>query len=91
MEIHVSYYAKPGRREEFLRKLSTEGIIDAIRRERGCLRYDYYLSCQNENEILLLEQWESEDAQRIHMQQPHMQKLAAIKADCIAQTDIRKL
>lgn len=41
LTLYVRYLAKPGCRESFLRQLTTEGIIDAIRREDGCLRYDY--------------------------------------------------
>ena len=40
MRIFVNYFAKPGRREEFLRRVVEEGILTAIRREEGCLRYD---------------------------------------------------
>ena len=33
LTLYVRYLAKPGCRESFLRQLTTEGIIDAIRRE----------------------------------------------------------
>ena len=64
LTLYVRYLAKPGCRETFLRQLTTHGIIDAIRREDGCLRYDYFLSVQNADEILLVEQWESEEKQQ---------------------------
>ena len=38
LTLYVRYLAKPGCRETFLRQLTTHGIIDAIRREDGCLR-----------------------------------------------------
>ena len=60
LKLSVNYFAKPGRWEEFLRRVVEEGILTAIRREEGCLRYDYYLSCQNEDEILLLEAWDTD-------------------------------
>ena len=47
LTLYVRYLAKPGCRETFLRQLTTHGIIDAIRREDGCLRYDYFLPVQN--------------------------------------------
>ena len=61
LKLSVNYFAKPGRREEFLRRIVESGILTAIRKEDGCLRYDYYLSCQNEDEILLIEEWESRE------------------------------
>ena len=75
LTLYVRYLAKPGCRESFLRQLTTEGIIDAIRREDGCLRYDYFLSVQNADEILLVEQWESEEKQQVHLRTAHMDRL----------------
>ena len=90
MKITLQYFAKPGRREEFLHRIVTGGILDAIRKEDGCQRYDYYLSCQNEDEVLLLEEWESEAQQQVHMEQEHMKQLMEIKNDCIADTRLQK-
>ena len=41
-------------------------------------------------EILLLEEWESEAHQRLHMEQEHMKRLMDIKNDCIAETRVQK-
>ena len=90
LKLSVNYCAKPGRREEFLRRIVEDGILAAIRAEEGCLRYDYYLSCQNEDEILLLEEWDTAEHQRTHMEQEHMKRLRVIKDDCIADTQLHK-
>ena len=90
LKLSVNYFAKPGRREEFLRRIVEDGILAAIRAEEGCLRYDYYLSCQNEDEILLLEEWDTAEHQRTHMGQEHMKRLRVIKDDCIADTQLHK-
>ena len=88
LKLSVNYFAKPSRREEFLRRIVEGGILAAIRAEEGCLRYDYYLSCQNEDEILLLEEWDTAEHQRVHMEQEHMKRLRVIKEDCIAETQL---
>ena len=88
LKLSVNYFAKPGRREEFLRRIVEGGILAAIRAEEGCLRYDYYLSCQNEDEILLLEEWDTAEHQRVHMEQEHMKRFRVIKEDCIAETQL---
>lgn len=90
LKLSVNYFAKPGRREEFLRRIVEGGILAAIRAEEGCLRYDYYLSCQDEDEILLLEEWDTAEHQRTHMEQEHMKRLRIIKDDCIADTQLHK-
>ena len=84
LTLYVRYLAKPGCRESFLRQLTTEGIIDAIRREDGCLRYDYFLSVQNADEILLVEQWQTEEKQQAHLRTPHMDRLRRLKSEYVA-------
>ena len=59
LTLYVAYTAKPGCRETFVRQIVMEGIADTIRREEGCIRYDYYFSAQQEDEILLVEQWQT--------------------------------
>ncbi len=91
LTLHVTYTAKPGCREAFVRKIVTKGILAAIRAEDGCLAYDYYFSAQDENVVLLIERWESEAHQRVHMSQPHMADLRKIKEEYIAQTHLAKV
>ena len=35
LKLSVNYFAKPGRREEFLRRIVESGILSAIRGEDG--------------------------------------------------------
>ena len=79
LTLLVTYTAKSGCREQFVRDIVTQGVLTAIRAEEGCLLYDYYFSAQDENVVLLMERWESEAHQRTHMTQPHMADLRAIK------------
>lgn len=84
--INVVYTAKPGKREDFLAELAACGLPETIRREAGCLQYDYYLSVGDSDQVLLLEKWTDRDAQKVHLAQPHMAQIAAIKERCIAGT-----
>lgn len=89
--LYVKYQAKPGCRETFVRQIVEKGILTAIRQEPGCLAYDYYFSAQDENELLLIERWQSAEHQRVHMQQPHMQQLRAIKEQYVDSTTLGKV
>lgn len=86
LTLFVKYTAKPGMRETFVRTLVEKGIVTAIRNETGCICYDYYFSAQDENVVLLVEKWESAEHQRIHMTQPHMAELMAIKEQYVSDT-----
>ena len=57
----------------------------------GLPAYDYYFSAQDENELLLIERWQSAEHQRVHMQQPHMQQLRAIKEQYVDSTTLGKV
>lgn len=41
--------------------------------------YEYYFSADRENEILLLEKWESKEHQQKHACKPHLSQLGKIK------------
>ena len=81
--IYVSFKCRPGMREAFVERVTREGILDKIRHEDGCLRYDYYLATENDTELLLLEAWESKRHQEIHITQPHMDDLRVFNDDYI--------
>ena len=84
--IYVKFECLPQKREEFIRRVKTEGVLEAIRGEDGCIRYDYYLSEKDPNELLLLEQWETKQHQQIHLTQPHMAQLREFKGEYITNT-----
>ena len=77
--LHVIYRCKPGMAETFVKTVREQGLQDLIRKENGCLQYDYTLSLEEADTIVLLERWTSAEAQEIHMTQPHMAKLAELK------------
>lgn len=88
--LTVVYTAKPGMRETFVEEVVAAGIIEKIRAEEGCLAYDYYVSEDDADRLMLIEKWASEEHQQTHMTQPHMQDLAAIKARYIDETKIER-
>lgn len=84
--IYVKFTCLPEKRESFIQRVKAEGVLAAIRAEDGCLRYDYYLSEKDPNELLLIERWASREHQQIHLTQPHMDRLRSFKAQYITDT-----
>lgn len=89
--IYVKFTCLPEKREAFIRKAKETGVLDAIRAEDGCIRYDYYLSEKDPNELLLIEQWETKEKQQIHISQPHMDTLRGFKGDYITDTKLGEI
>ena len=84
--IYVKFTCLPQKREAFIQKVTQTGVLAAIRAEEGCVKYDYYLSEKDPNELLLIEQWETKQHQQIHISQPHMAQLRSFKGDYITDT-----
>ncbi len=84
--IFVKFECLPNKREAFIEKVKETGVLDAIRAEDGCIRYDYYLSEKDPNGLLLIEQWESKQHQQVHIEQPHMDTLRSFKGEYIINT-----
>lgn len=84
--IYVKFTCLPQKREGFIQRMKETGILEAIRAEDGCKKYDYYLSEKDPNEILLIEQWETKEHQQVHMTQPHMARMKEFKGDYITKT-----
>ena len=86
----VTYTAKPGKRRDYLNALTDSGILNKVREENGCLSYDFYESVEQEDTLLLFEQWQDAGCQKIHMEQSHMKEAMAIKDQYIDQTTLVK-
>lgn len=86
--IYVIFDCFEGKREAFVEKVKAEGLVDAIRAEDGCIRYDFYFSEKDKNQILLIEEWESKEKQQIHVNQPHMANFREIKKGYIGNTTL---
>ncbi len=90
MILHVMYKTIDGKREDFINKINETNILDLIRKEDGCISYDYYLDVNNKNVILLVEEWENKDKQQVHLKQEHMKRLGEIKNKYVLETTVRE-
>lgn len=91
LRLLVTYTAKHDQRSAFLQAVLQSGLPEIVRREDGCLRYDYFLSAERPDELLLIEEWASAEQQQTHLRQPHMQQLKQQKEQYIAETDVQTL
>lgn len=84
--LNITYHCKPGKRDAFLEALSKEGIGHASRMDEGNLKYDYYLSADDENELMLVEKWEDAETLSAHGKKPHLQRLGELKKEFVEET-----
>ena len=88
--LNVTYKCKPGMNKAFLAKLNEEGLGAACRAEDGNIKYDYFTSTDDSDELLLIEKWRDADALAAHGRQPHFARLREIKDEFVTETIIEK-
>jgi len=88
--LHVTYTCRAGAAEQFVSALKESGLQSAVCAEAGCLQYDYHLSCEAPDTVVLLEHWESAEALAVHAAQPHMAQIMALKDSYVLHTKVEK-
>jgi len=90
MVLNVTYTVKSGCAKAFYDEANAAGIPQKSRAEAGCLRYEYYLPMEKENELLLIEVWKDHAAQKAHMETEHFKQLGGIKAKYVLETKMEE-
>lgn len=86
----VTYKFKPETRNLFIKEITESKVLDTIRAEAGCISYNYFYDTENDDQILLVEKWESEELQQAHLKQPHMDIVKGIKEKYVTETTVEK-
>lgn len=77
--VNLRYTGKNGSARAFAEEMTKSGTVDAIRKENGNLRYEYYLSFDDPETVLLVDEWEDQEAIDRHHASPMMQKIAELR------------
>ncbi|MBQ6265036.1 MAG: antibiotic biosynthesis monooxygenase [Clostridia bacterium] len=86
--LNVYYYVKEGMMQSFVDELDKNCIAEQCIKETGCLQYDYFISKESPDSVLLLiERWQNAEAQKIHTTQPHFKLLQELKAKYVEKTE----
>ena len=77
--VYLRYTGKNGSARCFAQEMTASGTVAAIRAEAGNLRYEYYLSLDDPETILLIDQWRDQAAIDAHHASPMMQTISALR------------
>ncbi len=91
MKLHVIYTVKDGLKKDYYEALKASGAPDKVCAEDGCLQYEYRPEEGPDSELHLYEEWTSEAAQKIHLTQPHMADIRALKERYCTDTRLIRL
>ena len=77
--VNLRYTGKNGTARAFAEEMTSSGTVDMIRKEDGNLRYEYYLSFDDPETVLLIDEWTDQAAIDRHHASPMMRKITELR------------
>ena len=77
--VNLRYTGKNGFARAFAEEMTLSGTVEAIRKEDGNLRYEYYLSFDDPETVLLIDEWTDQAAIDRHHASPMMKKITELR------------
>ena len=79
LTVNIYYTGKNGNAVKFAREMVSSGIVQAIRSEKGNLRYEYFFPMGDSETVLLVDSWQDQNALDVHHSLPLMEQIAALR------------
>ena len=77
--VNIRYTGKDGNARKFAEEMTSGGTVDAIRAESGNLRYEYYISMEDSETVLLIDSWTDQKAIDVHHASPMMNTIMQLR------------
>jgi Uncharacterized conserved protein, contains double-stranded beta-helix domain len=77
--MNLYYSGEHGNARRFVEEMESSGTARAVRAEEGNLRYDYFVSKDDPETVLLIDSWAGQKALDAHHQTPMMGTIAALR------------
>jgi len=77
--VNLYYKGQNGNARAFAQEMEQSGIADAIRNEKGNLRYQYFVLLDDPETVLLIDSWIDQAAIDEHHASPMMKQLAELR------------
>ena len=77
--VNLRYSGTDGNARSFAEEMISSGTVDKIHAEKGNLRYEYYISLDDPETVLLIDSWADQAAIDVHHASPMMATIAALR------------
>lgn len=77
--VHIYYTGENGSAKAFVREMMEQGIVQEIRNEKGNLKYEYFFPLEDEETVLLIDSWQSQEAIDLHHDSKVMEKITELR------------
>ena len=79
LTINIYYTGENGSAKKFAEEMVSSGIVDRVRQEPENERYNYFLPMDDEETVLLIDRWKSEEALNEHHKSEMMKEIAILR------------
>ena len=77
--INIYYTGKDGSARKFAEEMVEKGVVERVRAEKGNQKYEYFFPMDDEETVLLIDRWESQEALDEHHKSPMMKEIAELR------------
>ena len=77
--VNIYYKGENGSAAKFAEEMIASGTVDAIRSEKGNIRYEYFLPMNDPDTVLLIDTWENQEAIDLHHASPMMKTITELR------------
>lgn len=77
--VNLYYTGTEGNARKFAQEMEESGTAEAIRREEGNLKYEYFFPMNDSETVLLIDSWKDQAAIDAHHASPMMQEIARLR------------
>ena len=87
--VTSKFKSLPGMRTKVLEFASP--CIESTRKEEGCLRYELFVSTEDDVTLQFVEEWADLDSLREHMKTPHLAKFKEQRKNSVEEGAVLKI
>ena len=77
--VNIYYTGENGSARKFAEEMISSGTVEAIRNEKGNIRYDYFYPVNDSETVLLIDSWENQEAIDVHHKTPMMNTIFRLR------------
>ena len=77
--VNIYYTGENGSARKFAEEMIASGTVDAIRKEKGNIRYEYFYPICDAETVLLIDSWENQEAIDAHHSSPMMDTIFRLR------------
>ena len=77
--VNIYYTGENGSARKSAEEMISSGTVEAIRKEKGNIRYDYFYPFDDVETVLLIDSWEDQKAIDIHHGTPMMDTIIKLR------------